>query len=224
MKPYYQDDLVTIYHGDSKEIVPTLGKFDLLLTDPPYGIKMAQGFGGSDGFRGNKGTKPIARRTYKGKWDETPPCSELLNTVINSSELCIIWGGNYFSDVLPQNNRWLIWDKEQTMPTYSDAELAWTNFSGNAVYMFRYSNNGLLARERGRVHPTQKPLALMEWCIKQADNANRGEVETILDPFAGSGSTGVMARTMGRECVMVEMDERYCEVAAYRLQQGVFDL
>lgn len=130
-----------------------------------------------------------------------------------------MWGGNYYSDVLTQRAKWLVWDKAQTMPSYSDAELAWTTLDGVAVKMLRYSGNGILAVEKDRCHPTQKPLALMNWCIGLA-----GDVQTILDPFAGSGTTGRAAKDLGRKAVLIEREERYCAIAARRMLQEVLPL
>jgi DNA modification methylase len=144
--------------------------------------------------------------------------AELLMAIAHASK-SIVWGGNYYSDILPQRPKWLVWDKCQTMPTYSDAELAWTTLGGVSVKMLRYSGNGLLAREKDRVHPTQKPLALMTWCIQLA-----GNVKTILDPFAGSGTTGRAAKDLGRKAVLIEKEERYCELSARRMQQQVLPL
>ena len=215
MTPFYQDDAVVLYHGDCREIVPTLGRFDLLLTDPPYGIKQDRGMGGGGyGFGGGKKRTPKA---YAGGWDNDRQVDALL-LALGAATTCIVWGGNYYTDVLTQRAKWLVWDKAQTMPSYSDAELAWTTLDGVAVKMLRYSGNGLLAVEKDRQHPTQKPLALMTWCIGLA-----GDVQTILDPFAGSGTTGRAAKDMGRKCTMIEREERYCEIAAKRCQQEVFD-
>ena len=213
MTPYFQDDAVTIYHGDCREIVPTLGRFDLLLTDPPYGIGRDRGMG-VKGFGLTGVRKP---RRYAGGWDNERPVDALL-LALGAATTCIVWGGNYYTDVLTQRAKWLVWDKEQTMPSYSDAELAWTTLNGVAVKMLRYSGNGLLAKEKSREHPTQKPLALMNWCIGLA-----GDVQTILDPFAGSGTTGRAAKDLGRKAVLIEREERYCEIAARRMGQGVLD-
>ncbi len=214
MTPYYQDTAATIYHGDCREIVPTLGRFDLLLTDPPYGIGLDKGMGG--------GGKRIAGqpRRYVGGWDGTRPV-EAVKQSIGTASACIVWGGNYYTDVLPLSPKWLVWDKEQTMPSYSDAELAWTTLSGVSVKMFRYCGNGLLATEKEpRQHPTQKPLSLMLWCIQLAgDNA-----QTILDPFGGSGTTARAAKDLGRKCVLIEKEERYAEIAARRMAQEVLPL
>lgn len=212
--PYYRDDAVVIFNADCKEIVPQMPKACLLLTDPPYGIGLDKGM-----RRGGKaGICPRNPKRYEGGWDSERPAADTLTAATSAAELCIVWGGNYFADILPVRPKWLVWDKEQTMPSYSDAELAWTTLDGVAVKMMRYSGNGLLAREKTRVHPTQKPLALMTWCITLA-----GDVQTILDPFAGSGTTGRAAKDLGRKCVMIEREERYCEIAAQRMRQEVLD-
>ena len=213
MRPYYEDEQTTIYNGDCREILPQLGRFDLLLTDPPYGIGADRGMGGGgyDGFGGGRKRTP---KRYRGDWDANAPDTEVFSIAIAVSRLQIIWGGNYFTDMLPQNGKWLIWDKMQTMPTYSDAELAWTSLKGVSVKMFRYNGSGLMAEEKHRVHPTQKPLALMRWCLQFAPDA-----KTILDPFAGSGTTLLAAKLEGRKAVGIEISEEYCEIAANRLRQ-----
>lgn len=218
MKPYYSHGGITIYHGDSESIVPSLPRFDLLLTDPPYGIKQDKGMGGGgfDGFGQGKKRTP---RTYAGGWDANRPSRELLEMSVAAAETAIIWGGNYFADILPVQSKWLVWDKEQTMPTYSDAELAWTTLSGVAVKMFRYCGAGLAAVEKDREHPTQKPLGLMSWCLSLAP-----KTKTVLDPFGGSGTTARACKDRGLECTLIEKEEAYCEIAARRLEQEVFAL
>lgn len=210
---YYVDDACAIACGDCREILPLLPKVDLVLTDPPYGINQDGGMGGCgfDGF-GNKVKR--SPRIYVGGWDSPEQRPESFSSILNAVSAAIIWGGNYFSDKLPQANKWLVWNKEQTMPTYSDCELAWTSLRGNAVKMFTYNGSGLMARERGRVHPTQKPLELMRWCIGFAPDA-----QTILDPFMGSGTTLVAARSLGRKSIGIEMNEEYCSIAVERLRQ-----
>lgn len=136
--------------------------------------------------------------------------------MLGISSNSIIWGGNYFSDFLPVSGKWFWWDKCQTMPTYGDGELAWTNLSGVAPKKFVYSNNGLLAKERDRVHPTQKPLALMEWCLGFVPNA-----QTVLDPFMGSGTTGVACVNLNRKFVGIELDEGYFDIACKRIEEAV---
>lgn len=219
MKPYYQDEYVTLYCGDCRELLPTLGRFDLLLTDPPYGVKMDKGFGGFGGFDGVG--KPIARRRYEeDAWDQNRPDDELLKKLPELAVSSIIWGGNFFADVLPQSTHWIFWDKGQTMPTFGDGELAWTNFKRKSIVKVYMQYNGLLGREKARFHPTQKPEKLMKWCIDKYTS----KCQTILDPFAGSGTTGVAAKLLNRKCTLIEKEEKYCEIAARRLSQGVLPL
>ena len=195
MKPYYEDSAVTIYHGDCREIVPQLGRFDLLLTDPPYGLAMSGG---------TWGRKMDA--TYAG-WDAE--AAEVL-PFVNIAGKSIIWGGNYFT--LPPSRCWLIW-KKPLFPTMADCEMAWTSMDANArVIELNRSPDG----KQG--HPTQKPFALMTWCIGLA-----GDVQTILDPFAGSGTTGRAAKDMGSKAVLIEREEKYCEIGAKRMCQEVMN-
>ncbi len=216
-EPYYQDDAVTIYHGDCREIVPELGRFDLLLTDPPYGIGRDKG---NDSGTDNAGFyKRAERKSYPDSWD-VKPSAETMLALIGGAELSIVWGGNYFAHFLPKSSFWLVWDKENTMPTFSDCELAWTNSKRKSVKQLRCSGNGLMGRETQREHPTQKPVALMSWCIQLAGDT----AQTILDPFAGSGTTGRAAKDLGRKAVLIEREEKYCEIAAGRMAQEVLAL
>lgn len=199
MKPYYQDSAVTIYHGDCREVVPSLGRFDLLLTDPPYGI----------GF-GKKHTKWSATRgVVLGDWDaEIPEIAWLLPL----ADACCVWGGERFS--LPVSRGWLAWVKPDAPPTFTGFELAWTNQDRPA----RWIRHSISATNKERVgHPTQKPLAVMTWSIEQVGPA----AQTILDPFAGSGTTGRAAKDLGRKAVLIEREEKYCEIAARRMGQEV---
>lgn len=156
---------ITLYHADCLEMLPI--EADAVITDPPYGINQDRGMGGGgyDGFgNGNKRTP----KTYAGGWDGERPDALSFALVLGSAPIQIIWGGNYFADLLPQSRKWLVWDKVQTMPTYSDCELAWTNLPGASVKMIRYAGAGLMAKEQDRVHPTQKPVRLIEWCIDRS--------------------------------------------------------
>lgn len=181
---------------------------DLLLTDPPYGIGQDKGMGGG-GIAGICKRNP---KKYIGEWDRVR-CPDGVLLGLKNAKIAIIWGCNYYIDILPLKYKWLIWDKEQTMPTYSDAEIAWTNLDGVSVKMFRYSGNGLLAKEKVRFHPTQKPVALIEWCIDQAKDAT-----TIYEPFSGSGSTLIAAEQTGRRCYAMEISPAYVDVAVRRWQ------
>ena len=203
----------TLICGDCLEILPTLGKVDAVVTDPPYGIKQDKGFDGFGGFGGFG--PPIARRQYEGDWDQSRPDSETFQLLLCAAPKIIIWGGQYFADLLPPSGKWLWWDKCQTMPTYGDGELAWTNLSGVAPKKFVYSNNGLMAKEKGRDHPTQKPIQLMKWCLGFVPDAT-----TILDPFMGSGTTGVACVQLGRKFTGIEIDKRYFDIACERISRA----
>ena len=203
MKPYYyRDSAVTIYHGDCREIVPTLGRFDLLLTDPPYGL-------GDKWQGGTWGANPMyadARR-----WDQRPEDSDiaaLLTTATNA----ILWGGNYFT--MPPCRGFLLWVKTPPMDTMADAEFAWTSFDRPAKAFVGHRNP-----DGKRDHPTQKPLGLLTWCLGLVPDA-----QTVLDPFAGSGTTGRAAKDLGRKAVLIEREEKYCEIAARRMGQEVLAL
>jgi DNA modification methylase len=215
VNPYYQDSAVTIWNADCREIVPTLGRFDLLLTDPPYGISRdtaphRDGVPASDTEKRKR-----SRKAYEGdSWDSERPSIDTFDAVLSCSETAVIWGGNYFADILPRSTRWLVWDKAQRL-NQSDGELAWTTLNGMALRIFTL-NRAAIGVD-GAVHPTQKPLELMRWCIGLA-----GDVQTILDPFAGSGTTGRAAKDLGRKCVLIEREERYCEIAAKRMLQECF--
>ena len=140
------------------------------------------------------------------------PAPLRLPRCVASAKIVILWGGNYFG--LPAASKWLVWDKENT-GDFADCELAWTNLPG-AVRIFRHMWNGMLrASERNtpRVHPTQKPVALMDWCIGQA-----GDVSTVFDPFMGSGTTGVSCANLGKAFIGVEREPRYFDIACERIK------
>lgn len=207
MTPYYQDEHVTLYHGDNREILPALvaerGLFDLCLTDPPYGIGKWTPTGGFF-------TKESCAK-IKG-WDRTTPDTAALQAVIASARYAIVWGGNYLSGHLGGCRMPLLWDKKIRGMHFADGEYAWTNFDYGTLRIFEFAASKSDARGR-RIHPTQKPLALMKWCIGLV----RGDAQTIVDPYAGSCSTGVAAKQMGRRAVLIERDEQYCEAGAKRL-------
>jgi DNA modification methylase len=196
--------------GDCLEVMPTLGPVDAVVTDPPYGIGAANGasVGGTDAS-GRYIRRP---RQYAGSWDNKRADNKAMRLAINLSRKQIIWGGNFFTDILPVGGRWLIWDKLNSMPTYSDGELAWTSISGASVKKFTRCASGLAANRDGRVHPTQKPVALMEWCLGFLPDAR-----TILDPFMGSGTTLVACAKLGRKGIGIEIDPDYFEIACKRV-------
>lgn len=212
MKPTISTDRYDLYLGDCREILPHLSPVDLLLTDPPYGINRAGGMdgGGFDGS-GKHARKP---RHYDGDWDGERPEPQTFEMFLKSARTSIIWGGNYFADILPQNNKWLIWNKRNSMPSYSDGEMAWTNLSGNNVKMFTLLNSGIHSSDKdGRHHPTQKPVALMGWCLGFVPDA-----VTVLDPYMGVASTGRACLQMGKHFIGIERDEHYFQIGAQRLE------
>lgn len=194
----YSDDLVTLYHGDCRDMV--LPHVDLLCTDPPYGLggKLAGGTWGaklSGGF----------------SWDQEAPDIAALVALGTDA---IVWGGNYFA--LPPRRCWLVWRKPDAVATMADVDFAWTTFD-KPSRCFSWS---IAATNKERVaHPTQKPLALMSWCLSLAPAAT-----TVLDPFAGSGTTLRAAKDRGIQSFGVEREERFCEIIADRCRQEVLDL
>jgi DNA modification methylase len=216
--PYYQDDYATIYHGDCREILPLLEPVDLVLTDPPYGAGRDKGFEGFEGFGGFG--KPIARRRHSDDWDRTRPDAKCLAQIIKAAENSLIFGGQFFADILPQGTFWIFWDKLQTMPTFGDGELIWTNLDRKSVKKVTHQYNGLLGKEPERAHPTQKPLKLLERLIIEITP----QAQTILDPFMGSGTTLVAAKNLRRKAIGIEIEEKYCAIAVKRLRQEVLPL
>ena len=199
MQPYYDHAGITIYHGDCRDIVPQLGRFDLLLTDPPYGIGE---HGGKARTRGNPNPNHVC-----GGWDNERPDKATLDMVRSCATVQMIFGGNYFADVLPASRCWLYWRKLMG-GDFADGELVWTSLDA-VVREFTKPNKG-----GGNQHPTQKPVSVMSWCIGLA-----GDVKTILDPFAGSGTTGRAAKDLERKATLIEREEKYCEIAANRMTQ-----
>jgi len=211
MTPYYEQDGVTIYHGDCRKVLGLwtglrMQSFDLLLTDPPYGI----------GADTHEGPENHGWRQYESTgWDG---CAADAETIALARAICrhaVVWGGNYFD--LPAGNRWLVWDKGQRDFSLADGELAWTSERG-AVRFLSYARGKALAAE-SREHPTQKPLEVITWCLSFFPNC-----KTVLDPFMGSGTTLVAAKRLGRKAIGIELEEKYCEIAAKRLQQGALPL
>ncbi len=200
--------------ADCRDVLPTLGKVDAVVTDPPYGIGLDKGFGGGGfGFGGRRNEN--GARQYSGAWDKARPESDVFDCLLEAAELHIVWGGQFFADLLPAQGKWLFWDKCQTMPSYGDGELAWTSLRGDAVKQFTYNGSGLHAKEKDRVHPTQKPVALMEWCLGFLPDA-----KTILDPFMGSGTTGVACVKTGRAFIGIERDPDYFAIACKRIDEA----
>lgn len=209
-KPYYQDSAVTIYHGDCREIVPQLGRFDLLLTDPPYGINYVAADSPQRGAQ--------KHAAIIGDMDQFNllPWMGFLDV--------LVWGANNYCDTVPPRlGQWYFWDKtlENNRCRISEGEFAWHK-RGTKPRAFRHLWSGAYrASEHSHPsqHPTQKPVALMSWCIQRSDTSG-----PILDPFMGSGTTLRAAKDLGRKAVGIEIEERYCEIAAKRMGQEILPL
>ena len=194
----------TLYRGDCRDILPTLGKVDAVVTDPPYGIKRDGKPKSTSRHGGHKGYDFLG-------WDTSPPSTELISNLARFPGGSIIWGANYFPEALPPSSGWLVWDKGQRIDQ-SDAELAFCSRQG-ALRVFTL-NRAALARD-GAEHPTQKPLALMQWCLGFLPTA-----ETILDPFMGSGTTGVACVNLNRKFIGIELEQSYFDIACRRIEQA----
>jgi DNA modification methylase len=218
IKPYYEEPGITIYCGDCMEILPQLEPVDLVLTDPPYGIKRDKGFCGSVGLRG-LGSLANRRRFEDDDWDAARPEKAVFDSLLSLAPLAIIFGGNFFADILPQSKHWIVWDKLNTMPSFADCELIWTNSPRTSIKKKTFEYNGLVGKEKWRAHPTQKPLALL--CSLVKDYSKMGD--TILDPFMGSGTTLRAAKDLGRKAIGIEIEEKYCAIAVERLRQEVLN-
>lgn len=194
----------TLYLGDCRDILPTLPKVDAVITDPPYGI-------GRDG----KPKSSSANGGHKGYefhgWDSGRPCREVFEMILAAAPVHIIWGGNYFADMLPPEPKWLAWNKGQRIDQ-ADAELAWTSLGG-AMRIFTKNRKNL--DFEGACHPTQKLVSLMEWCVSQAGNP-----ETTLDPFMGSGTTGVACMNAGLKFIGIEQEPKYFDIACRRIEDS----
>lgn len=199
----------TLYLGDCQDILPTLGKVDAVVTDPPYGIGEAR--------KGNSSRSRLAQSRDYGDdaWDDKPVDANLISLVVAAGRHAVVFGGNYYA--LPPARCWLIWDKENGANDFADAELAWTNLD-RAVRLIRYMWHGMLranGEQRGD-HPTQKPIGVMRWAISQLPEPNN----VILDPFMGSGTTGVAAMDLQREFIGIERESKYFDIACKRIEDA----
>lgn len=218
MQPYYSDKYVQIFHGDCREVLPSLEPVDLVLTDPPYGIDIASA--------GKVGGSVLAANTahIASDWDSERLSMDTIKLILQAGKQRMIFGGNYIADLLPPSSCWLIWNKRAGYPSnnFADCELIWTSLK-KPSRIYDYFWQGMLQQDmknkEQHYHPTQKPVSLMKWCALQADN-----VSTILDPFMGSGTTLRAAKDLGYCSVGIDLEEKYCEVAARRCQQEVMEL
>ena len=195
-------DGVTLYLGDCREILPTLPHVGAMITDPPYGIAATW-----KGGKGHGWGNADAQKVVRNEWDAKAPDLAVLETLIAGADEAIIWGGNYFP--LPPSRGWLVWNKPERGFTLAEAELAWSNVD-TVIRVF----DGVRS-DPGREHPTQKPLALMKWCV------NRLKAQHICDPFMGSGTTGLAAVLAGRRFTGIEAHEPYFDIACRRISEAL---
>jgi site-specific DNA-methyltransferase (adenine-specific)/modification methylase len=207
----------TLYLGDCLDILPTIGPVDAVVTDPPYGIGFdRENLSMSCGMRVdgsqrkyNKWQRPMPKGYETKEWD-TAPNRSTFETIRKASRHQIIWGGNYFD--LPITGGWLVWDKMVTMTSLSKCELAWTSCLGH-IEIMRYLWAGFRKEKpEDRYHPTQKPVEIMQWCIGFTEG-------TILDPFMGSGTTGVACARLGRKFIGIEIEPKYFDIACERISR-----
>lgn len=218
MKPYYDDGRgIQIYLGDCREVLPALPAPDLLLGDPPYGIDYHTSSSRSAACRSND-FAPV-------HGDDRPfDPAHLLGY-----PRAVLWGANHYADRLPASPSWIVWDKLDGLTSKrdvgfndsADCELAWTNLGGPArLYSHRWIGMLRASEPERRVHPTQKPVALMAWVISWATQPG----QLVLDPYMGSGTTLVAAKNLRRRAIGIEVVEAYAEIAARRLSQEVLAL
>lgn len=211
-KPYYADDAVAIFCADCRDILPLIPdrSIDLVLTDPPYGIGLDTTY---SKFKNAKVYEPIIGD------GETFDYSILWRL----SDRFIIWGGNCFASCLPDFPGWLAWIKtgrNAARIRQAEMELAWTNFiTRSQCFRFTWIGAWREGNFQPTLHPTMKPTQLMDWCLSLVPKAN-----IILDPFLGSGTTAFCAKKLGRKCLGIEIEERYCAIAATRCSQTVMRL
>jgi DNA modification methylase len=211
----------TLYLGEVADLLPTL-QADLILADPPYGIgesgrknaSRGKPFGSRKDAKNTRGTyvPPVDYGDYK--WDEHPATVEELQACIKAGKHAVIWGANHFG--MTAASKWLVWDKLNS-GDFADCELAWTNLPG-AVRIFRHMWNGMLRdseRDTSRVHLTQKPIALMAWCIEQMSSA-----AVIGEPWCGSAPGGCAAVTLGLKWWGIERDAHNFSTACRRIEQA----
>ena len=197
----------TLYCADCMDVLPTLPKVDAVITDPPYGINENARKVASRG-------KLAAARDYGAfDWDKSPPDAELMRAVLAAGKWACIFGGNYFG--LPASSCWLVWDKLNGDNDFADCELAWTNWP-KAVRRLQWRWNGMIRQgNEERFHPTQKPLQVMAWAVSLCPAAN-----SVVDPFMGSGTTGVAVVQRGGTFYGIERDERYFNIACRRIEEA----
>lgn len=206
------------YLGNCEALLPLLGSVDAVVTDPPYGIgadELAQATARNRIKAAGKSKAGRGWKLYEGKaWDRDRPDQKILQMIMGMSKHQIIWGGNYFTDMLPPTMQWLIWDKGQRDFSLADFEVAWSSQEA-ASRIIDFSRAKALLD--GKEHPTQKPIEVMKWCLERLPP----KTNVILDPFMGSGTTGVACQKLGRRFIGIELDPGYFEIACRRITEAM---
>jgi site-specific DNA-methyltransferase (adenine-specific) len=191
---------------------------DLVLTDPPYGIKAGGAGERANSLRGN--AKATTRDYGVVDWDNSIPSKETFNEMFRVSKDQAVFGGNYFTENLFNSPCWIVWDKNNGDNDYADCELVWTSFK-SAVRKFKYTWHGMIQENMKdkdiRFHPTQKPVELMRWILENYSKPG----DLICDPFAGSFTTARACKDLGRDFIGFELDQSYCRIGEERLRQEV---
>jgi site-specific DNA-methyltransferase (adenine-specific) len=226
MEPYFETEKGKLFCGDCLEVMPELKeRFDLCLTDPPYGIGEAAGKAKTRGNFSKKKTPKnpkgsiIKPQDYGNlSWDNKPASPEAFELFYKLSDNQMIFGGNYFAESLKNSSCWIVWDKENGATDFADAELIYTSFK-TAVRIIKWRWHGMLqqnmkAKEK-RFHPTQKPVGLLEILLNRYAKSG----DSVLDPFGGVGSTAVACEKLGHSWCLIEKEEKYCERAALRIEE-----
>lgn len=206
-------ELNKIYNMDCLEFMKTLPDkcIDLVLTDPPYGI------GADKGIKTTFGSSTQNGKVYKGEWDKVTPSKEYFDEMFRVGKNVIIFGGNFFTDKLPVNGHWIVWDKKgdiQFNNPFGDCELAYTNINRKSVKKYTIIQQGFISKEIVRFHPTQKPLELFSLILK--DYSEKSQI--IFDPFLGGGTTALACKQMGRNYIGCEISKEYCDIAEQRIK------
>jgi DNA modification methylase len=210
---YYRTDLGVLYCGDCLEIMQLITEpVELVLTDPPYGLTWK-----STNLFNNKSIGVVCTELQDTqKWD-IKPCKEIFDLLKLKSKEQIIWGGNFFCDFLGSFKSPIIWDKQTGNNNYADGEMAWTSFKTGTLRILHHQWCGAFKdSERGtkNVHPTQKPVFVMQYCL----NLYSKENDLILDPFFGSGTTGLACEKLNRRWIGIEILPKYAERAKRRIE------
>lgn len=237
-EPFYRDELVDLHWGSAEQIVPLLPRADLVIIDPPYGIQI-----GKDKHVGGHGHNRVGKYLVPStsfgtsNWDSSLLPAWLLQMLIAHGKHAIVFGGNFYSNALAPSPCWLTWDKKIN-GDFADVELMWTNFSRSArlakgsvtrlpdhgnVAMYEYMWNGMLQGNLGgnnpskeeRLHPTQKPVQLLQWCLQLFPPLPK----LVIDPMAGSGVTGRACKNLGIKCILIEREKQYVDIIVKQMRQ-----